>query len=94
MSSTILRVDETARRCGLSRSMLFALKAKGDFPQSVRLTSRTFGFVEAEVEAWIQKRVADSRGTPQSSDLVVGPGHSFIADEDVTESETEHDPTW
>ncbi len=88
MSSTILRVNEAARRCGLSRSMLFALKARGDFPQAVRLTGRTVGFVEAEIEAWIQQRVEASRSGPKSA-YGTDAGLTLNADDTVAESETD-----
>ena len=62
MPEVILRPDETWRRCGISRSMLFALVKSGEFPKPIRLTSRTVGFVEREVDGWIRDRIQQSRG--------------------------------
>ncbi|MEX2374425.1 MAG: AlpA family phage regulatory protein, partial [Dehalococcoidia bacterium] len=58
MAEAIIRPLEAAKRCGISRSLLFALRAKGDFPQPIRITSRTIGFREADVDTWIRQRIA------------------------------------
>lgn len=57
----ILRISETLRRTGLSRSNLYDLQAKGLFPHSIKLSpyGSAVGWLESEVEDWIQSRVAE-----------------------------------
>jgi len=62
MSERILRGPETDRKCGISRSQRYKLEAEGRFPARVRLTERSIGYLESELEAWISNRVRDSRG--------------------------------
>ena len=49
---------EVLRRAGLKKSTMYVLIKKGLFPQQVQKTNATVGWVEAEVEAWIQDREA------------------------------------
>lgn len=54
----ILRANEVVRRCGISRSSVYA-KSKDeadDFPKAVRISERTCGWYESEVQAWIKGR--------------------------------------
>ena len=57
----LLRASEVVHRIGVGRSMLFQLVAKREFPQPIRITSRNVGFVESEVDGWINARIAASR---------------------------------
>ena len=56
-SKTILRLTEVLRRTGFSRSTLYLRIAKGEFPPQVSLGARSVGWVEAEVDAWIARKV-------------------------------------
>ena len=57
-----LRLPEVMARTGLSRATIYARMAEGRFPRQVRIGARAVGWIEAEVEAWIQERIARSRG--------------------------------
>ena len=62
MQTKILRLPEVVTRTGLSRSTIYLKLSANDFPQSIKLGERSIGFIEAEVESWINERVAESRG--------------------------------
>jgi prophage regulatory protein len=64
MNSTerILRRPEVEHRTGLSRSGIYELLANGEFPKPIKLGSRSVGWLETEIAAWIQQRVQTSRG--------------------------------
>jgi prophage regulatory protein len=57
----IIRLPRTIEKTELSRSTIYSLIKAGDFPQQIRLSPRTMGFLESEVDAWIEARVAASR---------------------------------
>jgi prophage regulatory protein len=57
----ILRRREVQVRTGLSRSSIYRRAEDGTFPQPVQLGPRTVGWVEAEVQSWIEQRIRDSR---------------------------------
>ena len=58
----LVRLRTVRERTGLSKSSLYALAQQGEFPRPVKIGTRSSGWIEAEVEAWIAKRVAASRG--------------------------------
>jgi prophage regulatory protein len=60
-SQYIIRLRQAILKTGLSRSTIYTLIKLGDFPQQIKLSPRTMGFLESEIDAWIAARVASSR---------------------------------
>ena len=58
----ILRLPEVVERTGLSRSTIYVRIEQGRFPRPVALGGRAVGWIEAEIDAWIRERIAESRG--------------------------------
>lgn len=54
--TTILRMPEVVSRVGLSRSQVYAMINRGEFPKQIRLSARTSGWIEADIENWIESR--------------------------------------
>jgi prophage regulatory protein len=52
VSDRILRLPAVIARTGMSRATIYR-RAGIDFPKPVRLTSRSIGWRESEVDAWI-----------------------------------------
>lgn len=61
MTHTILRLPDVKKRTGLSRSTIYLRIAVGAFPKPVALGGRAVGWVEAEVQQWIEKAIQTSR---------------------------------
>ncbi len=61
MSNKILRLPAVKAKTGLSRSTIYARVAQGTFPAALILGPNTVGWLEADVEAWIEKQIATSR---------------------------------
>jgi prophage regulatory protein len=61
MKHTILRLPAVKTATGLSRSTIYARVAEGRFPAPVSLGGRAVGWLEAEVQTWLDERVAESR---------------------------------
>ncbi len=53
-----IKIHEVLARTGLSRSHLYALAQRGEFPKPVKLTERSSAWVELEVQEWIEARIA------------------------------------
>lgn len=58
----ILRLRDVVAITGLSRSSVYRLAAACDFPQPLKLSERSSGWVRSEVEAWIASRIAARPG--------------------------------
>ena len=61
MANNISRLPTVIKRTGLSRSSIYLKISKGKFPRPVSLGARAIGFVEAEIDEWIDQRISDSR---------------------------------
>ncbi|OAN88970.1 hypothetical protein A8B84_10350 [Marinobacter sp. EhC06] len=64
MTERILRRPEVISMVGLRTTKLYELIAEGRFPKPIKLSVRSVGWLESEVQAWIkeqaEKREADS----------------------------------
>jgi prophage regulatory protein len=56
--SRILRLPEVIARVNLGKSSIYSLIKAGGFPQPLRL-GRASGWLEHEIEDWIQARAAE-----------------------------------
>jgi prophage regulatory protein len=54
----LLRCREVCARTGLSRTTLWRLECRGQFPSRRQPTTNTVGWLETEVEGWIATRVS------------------------------------
>ncbi|NJA05012.1 MULTISPECIES: AlpA family transcriptional regulator [unclassified Methylomonas] len=61
MVTKILRLPAVKTRTGLSRSTIYLRVAEGSFPAPVSLGGRAVGWIEAEVDAWLNQRIEASR---------------------------------
>jgi prophage regulatory protein len=53
----VLRLPDVEKRVGLARSRIYALEAEGRFPKRVKLSERASGWVEHEIDEYLQTRV-------------------------------------
>jgi len=61
MSTIILRLPEVKQRTGLSRSTLYMRVQAGTFPAPVSLGARAVGWIDAEVQKWLEEQIKKSR---------------------------------
>lgn len=57
----IIRLSEVVARVGLCRASIYNLIKAGDFPAQIQLGLNSVGWVESEVQSWIDNRIAASR---------------------------------
>lgn len=57
MSIKIIRLPEVMAKTGLSRSTIYLRMSKSAFPKSISLGDRAIGWVEGEIEQWIDERI-------------------------------------
>ncbi len=61
MAARILRLSDVVNVTGLSRSAIYQSMKTGDFPHSISLGLRSIGWIESEVQAWIDSKIAVTR---------------------------------
>jgi prophage regulatory protein len=61
MNQSILRLPAVMARTGLSRSTIYLNIAKGLFPSPIQLGARAVGWLEAEIQDWLEQRITASR---------------------------------
>lgn len=63
MTNTILRLPAVKKKTGQSRSTIYEKVQRGEFPAPVKIGERAVGWVEAEVDSWVQTLIeARDRG--------------------------------
>lgn len=73
VANTVLKLPAVKARTALSRSTLYNMISRGEFPTPVQLGPRAVGWLEAEVEEWIAVR-ARRRSIAVSKTSVSAPG--------------------
>ena len=74
---TILRLPDVKRSTGLSRSTIYLRIAQGTFPKPVSLGGRAVGWLEAEIQQWLQRRIEASRSETSVAGEALGARRNF-----------------
>ncbi|HAT8315137.1 TPA: helix-turn-helix transcriptional regulator [Legionella pneumophila] len=61
MAKTILRLPTVKKRVGMSRSNIYKLMSEGLFPKSISIGIRAVGWIESEINEWIEQQIESSR---------------------------------
>ena len=62
MAKIVLRLPTVRQRTGLGRSTIYSRIALGKFPRPIRLSARCVGWLENDIEAWLDERITEARG--------------------------------
>jgi prophage regulatory protein len=61
MANTIQRLSEVKSRTGLSRSTIYLRISQNSFPRQVSIGDRAAGWIESEIDNWIDAQIHTSR---------------------------------
>lgn len=59
-----LRLADVMERTGLSRSTIYLHISQGRFPNNINLGPRSVGWLESEIETWMQNCIEQRSITP------------------------------
>lgn len=62
--STIIDLARVTAKTTLGRSTVYAYMKAGKFPAPVQVSARRVGWVESEVDAWVEARVESREAKP------------------------------
>ena len=63
MAYKVNRLPAVKDKTGLSRSGIYLGMSKGEFPQSISLGARAVGWLESDIEKWIEDKIAASKNS-------------------------------
>ena len=58
MNTTIVRLPEVIAKTGRSRSTIYFQISNGDFPRGIPIGQHARGWLNHEIEEWIERKVA------------------------------------
>ena len=58
---TILRLNAVTSRTGLSRSTIYLRVKEGSFPTPISLGDRAVGWIDSEIQHWLEQQIEKSR---------------------------------
>ena len=60
---SVIKMKELVGVVGLSRSYIYALQARGEFPRPIRLVKggRATGYLRSEIDDWLKGRIDATR---------------------------------
>lgn len=61
MSKKFIRLPEVKNKTGLSRSSIYLRMSNGEFPQSISLGGRAIGWLESDVNQWLEQCITTSK---------------------------------
>lgn len=61
MPTKVLRLPEVKARTGLSRSSIYLRISQSRFPKPISLGGRAVGWLESEIEDWLEEKIILSR---------------------------------
>lgn len=61
MAYKINRLPAVKEQTGLSRSSIYLRMSKGEFPQSISLGDRAIGWLETDIEQWLEDKITSSK---------------------------------
>ena len=61
MATAILRLPNVKSRTGLSRSTIYLRVKAGTFPAPISLGTRAVGWIESEIQQWLEEQTKTSR---------------------------------
>jgi len=53
-----MRLKEITEKTGLAKSTIYNLISQGKFPKQIDLGARSVGWVDTEIEEWLEEKVA------------------------------------
>lgn len=54
----VLRLPEVCKVTGLCRSLIYQMQAEHRFPKGIKLGVRSVGWLQSEVQSWLEQRVS------------------------------------
>ncbi len=75
----IIRIATVVDQTGIPKSSIYALIKEGVFPEPIQLSHRCVGFIESEVQDWIEEKIAARDNDEEVTHLLITPTFPYVA---------------
>ena len=75
----IIRIATVVDQTGIPKSSIYALIKEGEFPEPIQLSHRCVGFIESEVQDWIEEKIAARDNDEEVTHLLIAPTFPNVA---------------
>ena len=69
MAAKILRLPAVLSRTGLGRSTVYLYISEGRFPKPISLGPRAVGWLESEIDEWLEQQIQASRAADERQEV-------------------------
>jgi len=59
--NNLIKLTSVISMTGLSKSSIYAMMQKGQFPKNVTIGARAVAWIEVEIQSWIEEKISLSR---------------------------------
>jgi prophage regulatory protein len=59
--NTLMTIQQVTEATSLSRTTIWRLQQRGEFPKGIKISEARVGYSVAEINKWIEKRVSEAR---------------------------------
>ena len=67
MFDKVNRLPAVEEISGLSKSSIYLRMSNGEFPQSISLGGRAVGWLDSDIQQWLDERIASSKAANHES---------------------------
>lgn len=60
MVESILKIWTVSERTSISRSQIYLMMSKGEFPKPIKLSERSVGWTSSSIDKWIEEQIQKS----------------------------------
>jgi prophage regulatory protein len=61
VSDSFLRLADVQRRAPFSRSTIYLMISRGEFPKQISLGARAVGWLKSEIDQWVESRITKAQ---------------------------------
>ena len=65
--ASLIRLPEVKRRVSLSRSTIYQMASRGEFPKPVSIGLRAVAWSEASIDAWVRTKIGATRNEGEAA---------------------------
>lgn len=62
-----IKLKEVQKRCSLSKTKIYDMMKKDEFPKNVLISIKCVVWLESEIDAWMQTKISEARSSQKAA---------------------------